>query len=182
MAELSSISGDRMEWMGDGACLGEDAELFFPDDEIKGAERMRQIKAAKAVCTRCSVLDKCRAWALGSVQRYGVWGATSQSERERIWREHDNDVTRNEEASDESVIQLLVSGAPVPGASRIDVAHAAVRLVALGQSKSSAGRRLGVDSSQVRVWVKRSERGESLINLAWLERQRRAAEQLAVAS
>lgn len=182
MAELSSISGDRMEWMGDGACLGEDAELFFPDDEIKGAERMRQIKAAKAVCTRCSVLDKCRAWALGSVQRYGVWGATSQSERERIWREHDNDVTRSEGTPDESVIQLLVSGAPVPGAARIDVAHAAVRLVALGQSQGAAGRQLGVDRTQIWAWVRRSTRGEPLLSPAWLARQRRIADQLAVAS
>lgn len=181
MAGLDRRSGDSMNWMNQGACRSEDRELFFPHDELRGVARTRQIDAAKTVCNRCPVIDQCRAWALGSGQRYGIWGAMSQSERERYWRRNGG-VTEYDETPDEDTIRRLVAGEKLPGASRIDVAHAAVRLIDEGWTFRAAGRELGVDGATIRQWAHRAWADEPLINPAWLERQRHNAEQRWVAT
>jgi WhiB family transcriptional regulator, redox-sensing transcriptional regulator len=64
----------------DRACADADPELFFPEAGDK-----RQAATAKEVCARCPVLSDCRTWALGVTGLAGIWGGTSQSEREK-WR------------------------------------------------------------------------------------------------
>jgi WhiB family redox-sensing transcriptional regulator len=72
------------EWQQDGACAQADPSLFFhPDGERGPARRLREV-GALAVCGVCSVLDTCRTHALSVREPYGVWGGTTESERETI--------------------------------------------------------------------------------------------------
>ncbi len=72
-------SGD---WASQGACHDEDPELFFPITS-SGPGR-RQIARAKAVCARCLVRAECLSYALDSGQESGVWGGTSEEERQAL--------------------------------------------------------------------------------------------------
>jgi WhiB family transcriptional regulator, redox-sensing transcriptional regulator len=67
-----------LTWMSQGACQGEDPELFFPI-AIQGPA-LPQISAATAVCRRCAVATMCLAYALQTRQA-GIWGGTTQEER-----------------------------------------------------------------------------------------------------
>ena len=73
-----------MDWRHDALCRDEDPELFFPIGSNGPAER--QIAAAKAVCTRCSVTKDCLSWAIESGQDSGVWGGLSEDERRALKR------------------------------------------------------------------------------------------------
>jgi WhiB family redox-sensing transcriptional regulator len=76
----------REEWLDAGACRNEDPELFFPI--TSSGPSARQIEAAKAVCQRCDVQDQCLHYALESHQHHGVWGGTSEEERDRMAPPH----------------------------------------------------------------------------------------------
>jgi hypothetical protein len=39
-------------------------------------------RAAKAICANCPVRTLCRAYALGSGELYGIWGGTTERERQ----------------------------------------------------------------------------------------------------
>jgi WhiB family redox-sensing transcriptional regulator len=69
--------------MPQGACQGEDPELFFPVAD-SGAGRA-QVIAAKAVCFRCAVRAACLSYALATGQA-GIWGGTTQDERQAMRR------------------------------------------------------------------------------------------------
>ncbi|MDT2009769.1 WhiB family transcriptional regulator [Rhodococcus opacus] len=43
--------------------------------------RIRREREAKRICHRCPVIDRCRTYPLDSRERYGVWGGTSERER-----------------------------------------------------------------------------------------------------
>ena len=62
------------------ACRGVDAELFYPDRGVSTAE-------AKDVCKRCPVRAACLEFALVNVEKFGIWGGTSERERRRLRRE-----------------------------------------------------------------------------------------------
>jgi WhiB family transcriptional regulator, redox-sensing transcriptional regulator len=74
----SQFSGDSPGWMPQGACRGEDPELFFPIAAVGPA--LTQVFAAKAVCFRCAVRARCLSYALATRQA-GIWGGTTQEER-----------------------------------------------------------------------------------------------------
>jgi WhiB family transcriptional regulator, redox-sensing transcriptional regulator len=66
-------------WSSRAACRGLDPRLFFPaDDEDAGP--------ATAICAECPVREPCLEFALGSREREGVWGGTTERERRRILR------------------------------------------------------------------------------------------------
>jgi WhiB family redox-sensing transcriptional regulator len=65
------------EWLTAAACRGMDPELFFPD-------RGEPTEPAKAVCAGCRVRGECLDYALANVERFGVWGGTSERERRTI--------------------------------------------------------------------------------------------------
>ena len=73
-----------MDWRHRAACRDEDPELFFPVGDSGPA--LIQVEQAKAVCRRCSVIDNCLQWALGSGQDAGVWGGMSEEERRAVKR------------------------------------------------------------------------------------------------
>lgn len=67
------------EWAEQGACRGEDPELFHPE---RGANETAD--EAKRVCARCLVRAECLAYAVSKpFEQLGVWGGMSSRERER---------------------------------------------------------------------------------------------------
>ncbi|WP_280863727.1 WhiB family transcriptional regulator [Streptomyces sp. SAI-144] len=74
-----------MEWLRRAACVGEDPELFFPVGTQGPA--LRDIAAAKRVCTRCPVTPECLDMALSGGQTSGVWGGTCEQERDALLRD-----------------------------------------------------------------------------------------------
>lgn len=74
-------AGIRPPWQQDAACRGEDTETFFP--ELHRGPFILQIKAAKAVCERCTVVDRCLSWALDTGQ-HGIWGGLDENERAEL--------------------------------------------------------------------------------------------------
>ena len=92
-AKISRPAGGRqldveaMAWNERAACRepGTDPELFFPIGEA-GLEARQQVAAAKAVCARCPVTERCRDWAVRTGQSHGIWGGTTPEERRRLRR------------------------------------------------------------------------------------------------
>lgn len=70
----------RPNWMNDGACIGTPTEDFFP---TSGADH----QPAKAICARCTVSEDCLAYAIDRPDLHGVWGGTSERERQRMRRQ-----------------------------------------------------------------------------------------------
>jgi WhiB family redox-sensing transcriptional regulator len=67
-----------------GACREVDGSLFFgPEQESRSARAIR-LSAAKRVCARCPVLERCRTYALENEERYGVWGGLAEEERRAL--------------------------------------------------------------------------------------------------
>jgi WhiB family redox-sensing transcriptional regulator len=65
------------EWMADGACRSARGVDFFPTD---GAG----VAAAQKVCAACPVRRPCLQFALDLGITHGVWGGTSDRERQRM--------------------------------------------------------------------------------------------------
>jgi len=77
-----------MSWRHRAACRDEDPEAFFPVGNTGPA--LLQIEEAKAVCARCPVRNLCLQWAMDTKQLAGVWGGTSEDERQEIWNRDKN--------------------------------------------------------------------------------------------
>ena len=77
-----------MDWRDQGACRGEDPELFFPIGTTDSA--LAQLQEAKAVCRRCPVQEECLHWALHSEPAgqgaAGVCAGLSEDERRVLRR------------------------------------------------------------------------------------------------
>jgi len=70
----------QWEWQSSGNCVGQPGELFFPEDSPRG-DRRRLEQQAKRICAGCPVRPRCLEHALNTPEPYGVWGATTASER-----------------------------------------------------------------------------------------------------
>ena len=57
----------------DGACMGEDTELFFSDN-------LGEINQAREICAACPLVAKCLDYATFA-EEFGVWGGTTAGER-----------------------------------------------------------------------------------------------------
>jgi len=79
LSEVLGIDAQATEWMQDALCAQTDPEAFYPDEH-------GSVAPAKAVCAVCPVLAECRAYALETGQRFGVWGGLSANERQQIRR------------------------------------------------------------------------------------------------
>ncbi|AWW36050.1 MULTISPECIES: WhiB family transcriptional regulator [Streptomyces] len=79
-------------WRERAACLNtEDPDLFFPVGS--GVLTFEQTNEAKAVCAHCPVMMQCLTWALRAGRVDGIWGGTTEIERRRMKRRHDQMVT-----------------------------------------------------------------------------------------
>jgi WhiB family transcriptional regulator, redox-sensing transcriptional regulator len=87
---------DEDGWRAEAACRGEDPELFFPAGSTGPA--LLQIAEAKEVCARCPVRDACLDFALGSGQRFGIWGGLTEDERRSLRRRRQRAAARRSEA------------------------------------------------------------------------------------
>ena len=153
--------GDSPWWWFAGLCAQTDPELFFPE---KGGS----VREAKRVCAACPVRAQCLAHALAHGERYGVWGGLSEPERRRLKQA---DVATFPSTAwqplapaevDEVVVARLVSGHPVVGASRDEVAQAAIGLHRAGVGARRVATRLGVTTRQVERWLARYRGGQPL--------------------
>ncbi len=70
------------EWQERGACRTANPALFFaPENEGHHQRRFRE-SAAKAICAHCPVRALCRAYAMQADEAYGIWGGTTERERQ----------------------------------------------------------------------------------------------------
>ena len=67
-------------WYADALCAQVGGDLHFPD---RG--RSAETRAAKRVCSACSVISSCLEYALQRSDD-GVWGGTTPRERQRMRR------------------------------------------------------------------------------------------------
>ena len=68
-----------LAWQADSLCAQTDPEAFFPE---KGGST----REAKRICIGCEVKGECLEYALGSDERFGIWGCLSERERRRLKR------------------------------------------------------------------------------------------------
>lgn len=69
----------RDRWRAEAACRGMDTNLFYP--EGRGSTLRAREQIAKAVCAGCPVALQCRQAAGETVERFGIWGGLTESER-----------------------------------------------------------------------------------------------------
>ena len=72
------------DWRTDAACRYCSPDLFFPAGTTGPAEH--EVTAAKAVCAACPVQSACLLYALDTRQDFGIWGGTTQEERQLFRR------------------------------------------------------------------------------------------------
>jgi WhiB family redox-sensing transcriptional regulator len=76
-----------VSWQTRAACRDVDPELFFPpSDDDSSVIVARHRVAVAPVCGRCPVATECLRWALDSGQDYGLWAATTPTDRRAIRR------------------------------------------------------------------------------------------------
>ena len=63
----------------DALCAQTDPDLFFPE-----SGHTVQTSAARLICIECPLTKECLEYALSipSIEDYGVWGATTQKDRD----------------------------------------------------------------------------------------------------
>ena len=68
-------------WVADALCREVDPDAFFPE---VGAKGRADTAAAITVCRQCPVREKCLEYALVHNIPYGIWGAMSAQDRDRL--------------------------------------------------------------------------------------------------
>ena len=76
--------GEEMEWQLRAECRGLPTEIFFASESERGERRTAHEERAKKVCRSCPVQQECLRYAITSVEPFGVWGAMTPRERERL--------------------------------------------------------------------------------------------------
>lgn len=87
MADVRRLPGpnaDLWDWQLRGACRGRDSSLFFHPEGERGPARTARETAAKGVCATCTVVAECLRHALSAREPYGVWGGTTEAERDQL--------------------------------------------------------------------------------------------------
>ena len=173
LTELLGVGGSPGWWFA-GLCAQTDPEVFFPE---KGGS----VREAKAVCAGCPVRAQCLEHALAHDERFGVWGGTSERERRRLKATAARGGTASCPVArrtggpapgsapgqvDEVVVARLMAGHPVTGASRVEVAQAAIGLHHAGHSARRIAALLGVQERQVQRWLARHRAGQPLCPVA----------------
>jgi WhiB family redox-sensing transcriptional regulator len=74
---VRTVAAGRPDWMLQGDCARTDPEAFFP--EVGGSTRR-----AKDICRGCDVQEQCLNYALDNNERWGIWGGTSEKDRQQL--------------------------------------------------------------------------------------------------
>jgi WhiB family redox-sensing transcriptional regulator len=83
MAEARRVTpadSTRRAWRDDALCRETDPDAFYPDPG-------QSAQQALDVCRRCPVTAECLAFALAHDERFGVWGGTTEADRQRLRRQ-----------------------------------------------------------------------------------------------
>ena len=79
MTATATRRAPDLSWLDAGLCAQTDPEAFFPDKSGTNTD-------AKRTCAACDVTAACLAYALADPSIEGVWGGTSQRERQAMRR------------------------------------------------------------------------------------------------
>jgi WhiB family transcriptional regulator, redox-sensing transcriptional regulator len=71
-------------WRLSAACRQVDPELFFPVGTTGPA--IDQVGRAKGICQACPVREACLGWALRNQIAFGIWGGTTEEDRQILRR------------------------------------------------------------------------------------------------
>ncbi|MFJ1754767.1 WhiB family transcriptional regulator [Kitasatospora sp. NPDC088134] len=88
ISRLPGATEEEWDWQLRGACRSADARLFFHPPGERGQAHDDRDRAAKAVCARCPVRERCLGHALETRERYGIWGGRTEEERQSLLRRH----------------------------------------------------------------------------------------------
>jgi WhiB family redox-sensing transcriptional regulator len=77
-----TAAASRGDWRSRAACRSADPDLFFPISSSGPA--LDQVAKAKSICAGCQVRQECLGYALATHQIHGVWGGTSEEERQLL--------------------------------------------------------------------------------------------------
>lgn len=69
------------------ACRDHDPEIWFPIGTPGAPAYEAEVERAKAICRTCPALISCLFYALDNGVKFGVWGATTEFERDALLRE-----------------------------------------------------------------------------------------------
>jgi transcription factor WhiB len=83
--EPQTLLRKKWGWQQWALCSGYPIDVFFPE-AVRGRELRRREERAKRICRDCPVLRQCREHALRVPEPYGIWGALSPWDRERVLR------------------------------------------------------------------------------------------------
>lgn len=90
------------EWHLEAACVHAPDGLFYGPEGEKPPERLAREARALEFCAACPVLEPCRTHALALPETYGVWGGTTEANRNAVRRG-----------------RITASALPVPGPGRV---------------------------------------------------------------
>jgi WhiB family redox-sensing transcriptional regulator len=91
---LYSYSVPKFVLEGTPACSTVDPELFFPqEDQGSLVAKYVNLSKAKAICSTCPLKNPCLEYALRNME-IGVWGGTTENQREELRRVNKIRVTR----------------------------------------------------------------------------------------
>ncbi len=67
-------------------CATVDPEIWFAYEDFRRDSKVRAAAEAqaKAICERCVLLVRCRAYGLETRQPFGIWGGLTLDERENV--------------------------------------------------------------------------------------------------
>jgi WhiB family redox-sensing transcriptional regulator len=68
----------RPAWQAEAACRGMGHRAFF-------VERGADVRAPKAICATCTVVDECRSYAAETGARDGIWAGVTAA-KIRAWK------------------------------------------------------------------------------------------------
>lgn len=154
------MTGARTDWRDEAACREADPELFFPVGTTGSA--LGQIVRAKAVCAGCGVRGECLAFAMKALSE-GVAGGMTADERRQLRPVR---ASRPVRGVNGAVVGALAGGERVQGATRREVAAAAVALHHDGCAVGRIIALLGVGDREVYRWLERYRCGDPLTRTA----------------
>jgi WhiB family redox-sensing transcriptional regulator len=73
---------ENWQWQDEAACRDVNPELFFAAESERGLRKHAREMLAKSLCGTCPVQRECRNHAVMVGETYGVWGGTTEEERE----------------------------------------------------------------------------------------------------
>jgi WhiB family transcriptional regulator, redox-sensing transcriptional regulator len=106
----------RAELWSRAACTTVDPDLFFPISKSAAG----QVARAKAVCACCEIRQECLDYALDARSVEGIWGGTSEAERQLIRRR----LLRAQHAHEHAADTRLVGQGPGTVTQHVEAARA----------------------------------------------------------